>query len=227
VAINNYADETREEARRVAADCADAFVVEGDVTRDADCIAMANEVVARFGGLHGLINSAGTTRYIPQRDLDAVDASEFHRLYDVNVVGTFQLTRACAPALRAGAVDGWTGAVVNLASIAGIAGTGSSLPYAASKGAVITMTRSLARVLAPEIRVNAIAPGLVLDGLPAHVMAPEDYEAFRTELEARSPLGRAAHPEEIADLAYHLVAHAPGTTGSIVLADNGLLLNEG
>jgi NAD(P)-dependent dehydrogenase (short-subunit alcohol dehydrogenase family) len=227
VAINNFLEETRHEAEQVAAACGDAFVVDGDVTRDEDCRAMAEAVRSRFGGLHGLINSAGTTRFVAHQDLEGLDSAEFHRIYDVNVVGTFQLTRACVSALRDGAGEEFTAGVVNLSSIAGIVGTGSSIAYAASKGAVSTLTLSLARALAPGIRVNAIAPGLVLEGLPSRVMSPEEYEPFAEGLTARAPLGRNSLPAEIAELAYYLIAEAPGMTGSIVPLDNGLWLNAG
>src|SRR5690606_3230385 len=120
-------------------------------------------VLATWGRLDAVINCAGTTRFIPHTDLEGLDATEFRRIYDVNLIGAFQLTRASAEALKASGA----GAVVNVSSIAGLRGTGSSLAYASSKGALNALTLSNARSLAPTVRVNAIAPGFVDAGLPS------------------------------------------------------------
>jgi 3-oxoacyl-[acyl-carrier protein] reductase len=135
----------------------DVLAISCDVSDDAQCRAIAAAARERFGRLDALVNSAGTTRLVPHADLEALDAAEFHRLYAVNAVGPFQMVRACAPLLR----EGEGGAVVIISSYGAILGTGSSIAYAASKGAVNTMTMSLARVLAPEVRVNAVCPALV------------------------------------------------------------------
>ena len=155
VVVINYAGnklEAEETGRRVEAAGAKAVLVQGDVASDADCrrIAAAAEP---FGRIDALFNNAGQTMFANHADLEAVSAEEFARIYGVNVVGPFQMVRACRALLEAAPQPG---AVVNTSSIAGVTGIGSSVPYAASKGALITMTLSLARALAPKIRVNVI-----------------------------------------------------------------------
>jgi 3-oxoacyl-[acyl-carrier protein] reductase len=158
--VINYASnkaEAEETARRVEAAGAKALLVQGDVASDADCrrIAAAAEP---FGRIDALFNNAGQTMFANHADMEAVSAEEFTRIYGVNVVGPFQMVRACRALLEAAPQPG---AVVNTSSIAGVTGIGSSVPYAASKGALITMTLSLARALAPKIRVNVIGPGYI------------------------------------------------------------------
>lgn len=216
--------ETAVLAEAVAADCeaggARTILIRLNVTDDASCVAAAESMMQRFGRLDALINCAGTTRFIPHADLDALPASEFTRTYDVNLIGTFQMIRAC----RAGLTAGGRGAVVNLSSIAGTAGLGSSVAYAASKGAVSTLTLSLARALAPHIRVNAIAPGYVSGGLPSRVLETERLEAVEKRYLETQALPRLLQVDEVASLAFFLAAQAPGMTGEIVRMDNGLHL---
>ena len=140
------------------ADGVESFFVKADVSNDVDCRRLVASAIDRWGQIDILVNNAAITRPIPEQDLDALDAAEFHRIYSVNLVGNFQMTRAAAPYLKA------TGdaAVVNIASIGGLIGGGSSIAYAASKGALNTLTLSFARVLAPEVRVNAICPAGLL-----------------------------------------------------------------
>ncbi len=135
----------------------------------------------------------------------------------------YQMMRACAPALKASGA----GSVVNISSIGGVIGGGSSVAYAASKGAVNTMTLALARALAPEIRVNAIAPGFVTEGLPSRVLDPAQHEAVMAKQTASSVLKRISQPSEVAALAWFLCTAAPGMTGEVILLDNGLHLNAG
>ena len=187
----------------------------------------AQSAVARFGRIDALINCAGTTRFIAHDDLAALDAAEFQRTYEVNVIGMHQMIRACAEALRAGNADGNAGAVVNISSVGGVLGRGSSVAYAASKGAVNSMTLALARALAPKIRVNAIAPGMVEGGLPSRVLAAERHAQVVTAQAASSVLKRVSQPEEVAALAYFIAARAPGMVGEVVKLDNGLHLNAG
>lgn len=194
-----------------------------DVRREADCEAFAAAALARWGRIDALVNAAGTTRFIAHDDLHALGAEEFHRTYDVNTVGLYRMTRACVPALRATG----RGSVVNISSIGGVIGRGSSMAYAASKGAVNTLTLSLARALAPAIRVNAIAPGFVDDGLPARVLDANRLAEVRRAQTAAAVLQRVSRPEEVAALACFLTEHAPGMTGEVLQLDNGLHLNAG
>ncbi len=217
-------DETARLAEAVAADCgalgARTLMLSLDVTRDDSCIAAAAAMMAEFGRIDALVNCAGTTRFIPHADLDALPASEFTRTYDVNLIGTFQMIRAC----RAPLAESGRGSVVNLSSIAGTAGLGSSVAYAASKGAVSTLTLSLARALAPQIRVNAIAPGYVVGGLPSRVLETERLEAVEQKYLETQALKRLLQVDEVAALAFFLAASAPGITGEIIRMDNGLHL---
>jgi 3-oxoacyl-[acyl-carrier protein] reductase len=149
---------------------------------------------------------------------------EFERVFRVNTVGLFQMTRAAVPWLResAGATQG--SSVVNISSLAGLNGTGSSIAYAASKGAVNTMTLSLARSLAPHVRVNAIAPGMVDDGLLRRSLDPSQYRDVLARMTGNAPLKRVSQPAEIAELAFFLTDLAPAITGQVIAAENGFLL---
>ncbi len=190
---------------------------------DASCDAFAAAALQRFGRIDALINCAGTTRFIAHADLDALTPEEFHRTFDVNTVGLYRMTRACVPALRKSS----HGSVVNISSIGGLIGRGSSMAYAASKGAVNTLTLALARALGPQIRVNAIAPGFVDGGLPSRVLdATRHAQVLQAQLEG-APLRRISHPEEVAALACFLTERAPGMTGTVIPMDNGLHLNAG
>ena len=224
VAICTLDDTTRADAEAVAADCqasgARTVLLTLNVTSDENCRAAAAQVVEALGRLDALVNCAGTTRFIPHSDLEALPTSEFTRTYDVNLVGSFQMIRACRDALAASG----RGAVVNLSSIAGTAGLGSSVAYAASKGAVNTLTLSLARALAPQIRVNAIAPAYVSGGLPSRVLEAERLEAVEAHYLKTQALPRLLQVEEVADLAFFLAASAPGMTGEVIRLDNGLHL---
>ena len=153
--VVNYS-RSAEAAEAVAERCraagAEELLQQADVAADSACRALVAGVEARVGRLDALVNNAGTTKFVAHSDLDGLTAEYFHHIYVVNTIGAFQMTRAAASLLRASG----DGAVVNVASIAGVKGIGSSIAYAASKGAMITMTKSLARVLGPEVRINAV-----------------------------------------------------------------------
>jgi NAD(P)-dependent dehydrogenase (short-subunit alcohol dehydrogenase family) len=223
VGITTLGDHTAPLAQAVAADCraagARAWVLALDVRVETSCREVAATLREEAGRLDALVNGAGVTRLVPHHDLEALTEEDFTRTHNVNLVGTFRMIRACQPALAAA-----RGSVVNLASIAGVSGVGSSVAYAASKGAVLTLTKSLARALAPAIRVNAIAPGYVADGLLSRTVTPAQLaEIERTYLETQ-PLPRLITPPEIAALAFFLAAEAPGMTGEVVRLDGGLHL---
>ncbi len=230
VAIGNFDDSTLPGAESVQRQCEElgvpTIIFTADVGLDAQCRAAIDQVTTELGRLDVLVNSAGTTRHVPHTDLHGLDDTEFERVYRVNVIGMYQMTRAAAPILResSGLDAGRTSSVINISSIAGMNGTGSSIAYAASKGAVNTMTLSLARSLAPKIRVNALAPGLVDDGLLQRVLGPDKYPAVVANLTAASPLQRVSQPAEIAELAWFIARHAPSITGQVIAAENGLLL---
>jgi 3-oxoacyl-[acyl-carrier protein] reductase len=220
-------DATHVQLLDVAASCealgVATLVQQLDVTSDASCHAFAHAALQRFGRIDALINCAGTTRFIPHAELAALDPEEFHRTFDVNTVGLYRMTRACVPSLQ----KSGQGSVVNISSIGGVIGRGSSMAYAASKGAVNTLTLSLARALAPQIRVNAIAPGFVLGGLPSRVLDAARHAEVVQAQTASSVLQRVSQPEEVAALAWFVTERAPAMTGEIIQMDNGLHLNAG
>ncbi|MFD3263720.1 SDR family NAD(P)-dependent oxidoreductase [Phenylobacterium ferrooxidans] len=224
--IINYAssaDEAAETARQVEAHGAKAVVVQGDVASDDDCrkIAAAAEP---FGRIDALFNNAGVTKFAPNHaDLDAVTADDFLRLYSVNVVGAYQMVRAARSLLEAAPQPG---AVVNTSSIAGVAGIGSSVPYAASKGALTTMTLSLARALAPKIRINAICPGFIDTPWFGKGVGAERAQKMRDGAAASTPLKAASTAEDVAGAAVFLAAPASKhITGETLLVDAGTHLN--
>ena len=142
-------------AQEVEAYGARAMTVRADVSDDDQVKAMIVEVIAQFGRLDVLVNNAGATTFVPLADLDALQKEHWRQAFRINVEGAFYCSRAAAPHLR----QSGRGAIVNIASVAGITGRGSSIAYAASKAAMISLTKSLAQVLAPEVRVNAVAAG--------------------------------------------------------------------
>ena len=162
---------------------------------------------------------------IPHGDLEAIDADEFERVYRVNLIGMFQMTRAAAPLLRERSAGTASGCVINISSLASLNGTGSSIAYAASKGAVNSLTLSLARNLAPQVRVNAIAPGMVDDGLLRRVLGDDAYARVIDGMRENAPLKRVSQPSEVAELAWFIAARALAMTGQVLAIENGLLLN--
>jgi 3-oxoacyl-[acyl-carrier protein] reductase len=223
--IVNYAssqDEAAETARLVEAEGARAVLVQGDVGEDADCRRIV-EAAAPFGRIDALFNNAGMTTFAPNHaDLDAVSADDFMRLYRVNVVGAYQMVRAARSLLEAAPQPG---AVVNTASIAAVTGIGSSVPYAASKGAMTTMTLSLARALAPKIRVNAICPGFIDTPWFGKAMPQERVARIREGTAASVPLKVASTAEDVAGAAVFLASPASRhVTGETLLVDAGLHL---
>jgi NAD(P)-dependent dehydrogenase (short-subunit alcohol dehydrogenase family) len=219
--VINYAhnaDEAKETARQVEAQGAKAVLVQGDVAADADCRRIA-EAAQPFGRIDALFNNAGTTTFAGHADMEAVSGEDFLRLYSVNVVGAFQMVRACRTLLEAAAQPG---AVVNTASIAGVTGIGSSVPYAASKGALNTMTLSLARALAPKIRVNAVCPGFIDTPWFGKGLGQQAAERVRANAAAGTPLKVASTAEDIAVSAVFLASpHSRHITGETLLVDAG------
>jgi len=215
-------DEAAETGRLVEAEGARAVLVQGDVGEDADCRRIV-EAAAPFGRIDALFNNAGVTIFAPNHaDLDAVSADDFLRLYRVNVVGAYQMVRAARSLLEAAPQPG---AVVNTASIAGVTGVGSSVPYAASKGAMTTMTLSLARALAPKIRVNAVCPGFIDTPWFGKAMPEERVARVREGTAASTPLKVVSTAEDVAGAAIFLASPASRhVTGETLLVDAGMHL---
>ena len=215
--------EAQETAARVKAAGAEPVVVQGDVASDEDCARIV-QAAERFGRIDALFNNAGVTAFAPKHsDLDALTGEDFLRLYDVNVVGAWRMIRAGRPLLEAAERAAQLGpaAVVNTSSIAGVTGIGSSVAYAASKGALNTMTLSLARALAPRIRVNAVCPGYI--DTPWHMKAGAEFDRrVREGAAAHTPLRAASTPEDIADATLFLGSPlSRHVTGETLLVDAG------
>ena len=174
----------------------------------------------KFGRLDALVNAAGISKMVAHPDLHGVSAEDFQRIYAVNTIGTFQMMRAAAPHLKASG----KGSIVNISSRAALMGSGSSIPYAASKAAVNALTMALARVLAPEVRVNAVCPALVEQGFVER-LAPESFAKRREHQINVSPLHRIGHPDEVAETIWWLTTGASMMTGAIVELDFGMHLN--
>ena len=165
-----------------------------------------------FGRIDYLVNNAGKTEFIPLEDLNAVKDEHWDSIFDVNIKGTFKVSRACAAELRKN-----SGAIVNVSSIAAL-GTGSSIPYCVSKGGVSTLTRSLAHVLAPEVRVNAVAPGIVTT---RWVAGKDDHIQKMSE---GTPLKKVCSPDDVAQVIVSLLCDADLMTGQILTVDGGFTL---
>jgi 3-oxoacyl-[acyl-carrier protein] reductase len=211
----NYS-RSREAAEEVVRDIRSAggiaIAIGASVSEDREVRAMVDRIAHEFGRLDILINNAGWSTRIPHDRLEDLTDEIWNRTFDTNLRGAFYCVRAAVPLLR----KQENAAIVNIASIAAMTGLGSSLAYAASKGAMITMTKSLARALAPKIRVNAIAPGFVRTRF-----ADWPQSAF-DEGEAITPLKRLATPDEIAALALHLAVEAKSITGETITVDGGI-----
>jgi 3-oxoacyl-[acyl-carrier protein] reductase len=224
VCVNYSRDATP--AEQVAGACrnfgADVLVERADVSEDAECVRLAQRVKDHFGRCDALVNNAGTTKFVDMKDLDGLDSADFHRIYAVNVIGAFQMTRALAPLLRANPGAG----VVNVSSIAALLGGGSSIAYAASKGALNSLTLSLARVLAPQVRVNAVAPGVVDTQWLKNGLGAQRYEAMMNRYESSSALGTGVSAEDVAQSIYYLAATATKTTGEVHVVDGGRVLGR-
>ncbi len=218
--VINYS-KSEQEALQTQAEChavgGEAIVVQGDVAQDADCKRIVQAALDKWGRIDGLINNAGITKFVDQRDLDGIDADDFQRIYAVNVVGPYQMTRAATPALQKQG-----GSVVMISSMSGITGVGSSNAYVASKGALNTMTLALARALAPNVRVNAVCPGLIETRWhTARFDNQGDYEKFVENYEKNVALGKASSAEDVADVAVWLIESGGMITGEMIKVDGG------
>ncbi|WP_455924675.1 SDR family NAD(P)-dependent oxidoreductase [Pseudomonas putida] len=203
--------------RAMVAEMKQAIYVQADLALEADRVRLIEEAVAAWGQLDVLVNNAGISRVIPHGDLASANSTVWHELNEINVVAPFHLVALAESALRTAARYRRAGCVVNISSHAGIRPKGASIPYAVSKAALNHMTRLLALELGPEIRVNAVAPGLVDTPLTAGWTGAQ--ELWRT----RAPMRRAASPEDIANAVVMLI-ESDYLTGEILLSDGGLNL---
>jgi 3-oxoacyl-[acyl-carrier protein] reductase len=219
VNYSRSASEAEATAAEAAALGVNAFAHQADVSSDEACRAMVAAAVEKFGRLDILINNAGTTRFIPLADLDEVNDDDWRRILDVNVKGPFQCARAAKTAMLA--TGG--GQIVNVTSIAAYRGKGSSIPYCASKAALNTLTVSLASALAPQIRVNAVAPGFI-SGRWLEEGLGRAYERIMQQTANKLPLGRVNTPEDVAAAITSFITGAETITGQVLVCDSGMMI---
>ena len=213
------------EAEIVAKNCSnqttEVIAIQADVANDLDCIATINKAIKKWNRIDALINNAGTTKFVwDHSDLDKLDANDFQHIYGVNVIGPFQMVKAAKEHL----LKSENPCVINVSSIGGIKGIGSSLAYASSKGALNTMTLSMARNLGP-IRVNAVCPGFIEGEWLKKGMGFEMYEAVKLRVQTTTPLKKTCTPESVAEVIVNLVEKSELMTGQLVTVDGGASLN--
>ncbi|MEU3403195.1 SDR family oxidoreductase [Streptomyces sp. NPDC006670] len=203
-----------EAGKELAARLPDAVYVQGDVSDAEDARRIVRTAIEAYGRLDVLVNNAGVTRFIPLGDLEAADAAAWREIFDVNVIGAWQMITAAAPHLKASGA----GSVVNISSVSATRALGSSVPYAVSKAAVNHMTRLLASQLGPAVRVNAVAPGLI--ETPWYDGVEEVWESSREWITDNTPLRRVGTPQDVAEATLYLV-NAAYTTGDVLTVDGG------
>lgn len=208
-------DDARATCKQIETKGAEAAAVRADVGVASDVDQMVSETVDRFGGLEVLVNSAGYTQMIPFSDLDAISEDLWDRIMAVNVKGPFLCSRAAAARMNPAG-----GAIVNISSVAGIRATGSSLPYSVSKAALTQVTRAMALALAPKVRVNGVAPGIVASPWFTHLVGDEAARDVYEANTAATPLERTLEPTDVSEVVLSLLA-ADGVTGETVVIDGG------
>jgi len=218
VAIN-YAT-SAEAARQVAAEAqalgAQTLLLQCDVSDDAAVRAMLQQIATAWGRLDGLINNAGTTATWKLKDLESLDMAAWDRTFAVNVRGNFQVTRAAVPLLKQGSEP----AIVFTASIVGLRPGPQPLPYAASKAAIVSMTKMLAWNLGPDIRVNAVAPGW-MEGEWMERMLGDKYDDLMGKRAKQTPLRRCVTADDVAETMLNLLQSNRFVTGEVVVIDGG------
>ncbi len=202
-----------EAGESIAAELPGATYVRADISDEEQAKYLVDRSVEQHGRLDLLVNNAATTVVIPHDDLAGATPEIWRRIFEVNVLGTWQVTVAAVPHLRSSG----EGCIVNTSSWAGERPGGSSIPYAVSKAGVSHMTRLLAATLGPEIRVNAVAPGLV------DTPWTKSWESVRAHVQTTAPLRRSATPEDVAEVVMGLV-RSSYVTGEVVMVDGGLHL---
>jgi 3-oxoacyl-[acyl-carrier protein] reductase len=223
VVINYSQSETQ--AYEIAETCksfgVDVLVCLANVSNEADCKRMVEETINTFGRLDVLVNNAGATRFCDYNNLDGLNKQDFQDLYEVNVIGAYQMVKLSAKYLKKA-----KGAIVNVTSISALSGVGSSIAYAASKGALSTMTLSLAHALSPEVRVNGVCPGFIQTRWTKSFLG-ERYESVKENVEKTTLTKSTSFPEDIAKGIIYLAVDARTTSGQILTIDGGQLVYQG
>lgn len=199
-----------EEGEKLAATLPDAHYIQADISDETQARRLVAETVAHYGRLDILVNNAGTTRFIPHADLEGATPEIWREILGLNVIGTWQTTVAAVPHLKAAG----NATVVSVSSVAGSRPAGSSIPYAISKAAIEHITRLLANVLGPEVRVNAVAPGLI------ETPWTKDFTEIAEHVRQSAPLRRVGAPEDVADAVFGLIS-STYTTGAVLSVDGG------
>ena len=208
------AEETASACRKLGTE---AILCRADVAVDDDCRRMASEALNQWGRIDGLVNNAAQSKIVPHADLEGLSAEDFNRIFSVNVVGAFQMVRAVTPAMQ----QQGKGAIVNISSGSAFTGSGSSIAYAASKAALNVMTLSLARALAPEIRVNAVCPGVMQTRWWREGLGEAQYDAFIDRYAQSTPLKTAGTTDAVAEPVVWLLEGAEQVTGETIMVDAG------
>lgn len=216
------ADET---VAAVQAKGVEAELVQADVGSDADCKRLVEAAMKRWGRVDGIVNNAGTTKFQNQGDLDGVQAEDFENIYRINVVGPYQMSRAAFPVMK----QQWESrqersAIVNISSVAGVMGVGSSIPYMCSKGALNTLTLALAKWLAPAVRVNTVCPGFIQGRWLRGGLGDDNYNRMLQQQQASTPLRNAGTPDQMAEAALFFLTSASNITGEFLIVDAGMHL---
>ena len=202
---------------------AEVELVKANVADDADCRRMVAAAVGRWGRLDALVNNAAMTVKSDPFDLETLSARDFQNVFGVNVIGAYQMCRAAVPAMR----QTGGGAIVNVSSNVAFTGGGSSLAYTASKGALNALTKALARTCGPEIRVNAVCPGIIDTRWMRDTLGEQAYVTVTTRFSENAPLGRVATAEDVAGAIVWLVEGADFITGELLPVDGGIRLAGG
>lgn len=206
-----------EEGLRLASRNESACYIQADLSNQAESKGLIEQVASKYGRLDVLVNNAALTTVIDHSNLKAATPEIWRQLHEVNVISPWTLISEAEPLLSESSSDDVTSCIINISSHAGIRPKGASIPYSVTKAALNHMTKLLALNLGPNIRVNAIAPGLV------HTPMSKDWAAAKELWKNKAPMGRGAQPEEIAYVAAMLV-NSSYLTGEIVLSDGGLNL---
>lgn len=220
VNYSRSADAAMQVVQECAASGIDAFAARASVAVDADCRELVRLAVERWGHVDALVNSAGVTRFIPMTDLEAVSTSDFEQVYAVNTLGPFQMARAVRPHMPCGS------AIVNVSSIAGLTGSGSSMPYVLSKAALNALTVALARTLSPDIRVNGVLPGMIDGRWMRDGLGDAAFEKVKADWSSTAALGRISQPDQIASAVCWLLEPGSVITGQNIVADAGFTLGK-
>ncbi len=222
VNYSRSADDAEKTVKDLEAFGVKAIAHQADVSDDAQCRAMVDVATGAFGRLDVLVNNAGTTTFVAHQDLEGLKNEDWDRILGVNLKGPFFMARAAKDALEASG----EGAIVNVSSVAGVRGIGSSIPYCASKAGLINLTITLARAMAPKIRVNCVAPGFIT-GRWLQSGFGDMYDVIKENNEKRSPLGKVCDPEDVAAAIMGFVTGSQLVTGETLVVDGGMLIGQG